>query len=119
MEEKPKKKKARTILKIVYSLVILGLLYYLGFPLYYIAIMAVIILALILLKGKLYRKLDSLLSKILPFLSKLSPTAKKIIIVVVFVLIWIILKQIIFAGFKLAGIDIQKIMIESVNQSVK
>ena len=119
MEDKQNKKKVKIIFQVIYSIIILGLFYYLGFPLYYIIILAIVILAFILLKGKMYRKLDSSLSKILPFLSKLSPTAKKIIIIAIFVLIWMILKQVIFLGLKMAGIDMQKILIESMNQSMK
>jgi hypothetical protein len=119
MEEKSKKKKVGLILQIIYILFILGLFYYLGFPLPYIAIMAIIILLLILFKGKLYRKLDSLLSRRLPFLSKLKPWIKKLIIITFFILIWIILKQIIFGVLKMAGIDVQKIIMNSLNQSMK
>jgi hypothetical protein len=113
-----KKSKIMKIYQIAVSVILLGLLYYLGFPLYYIGIMAVLILLLIFLKGKLYRKIESFMDKVLPFLAKLNPTVRKIIIILIFILFWILLKQIIFFGLKLAGIDMEKIIYESMNNSI-
>ena len=57
------------------------------------------------------------MDKKFPFLVSLNPTIRKIIIILIFILFWVLLKQIIFMGFNLAGIDLQDIMIESLNQS--
>jgi hypothetical protein len=97
---------------------ILFTFYKLDFPLYFIVILGIIILLLILLRGTLYKKLDNFLSKKLPFLSKLNPVVKKIIIIVVFVLIYMALKWVIYWILALFGVDVQQMINESINQSV-
>jgi hypothetical protein len=107
--DKSAKSKIRRIYQIVFSLGILILLYYLRFPIYYIGIMAGLIVVLILVRGKVYMKIDHLLTRFFPFLSNAKPVVRKIILIVIFVLFWILLKQAILFMLKLAGIDMQEI----------
>ena len=109
----------RIYFQIIQSAVLLYIFYKLGFSLYVIIIMGLVLLLLILFKGKLYRNLDDFLSRKFPFLSKLNPLVKKLIIIAVFVLIYILLKQIIFLILKQFGIDVQQIITESINQSIE
>jgi hypothetical protein len=114
------KKKKRSVAKYIQIIYIIGLLvlfYFLKFPLPFIAGMGLVFVLIIFLKGKLYRKIESFMDKKFPFLVSLNPTIRKIIIILIFILFWVLLKQIIFMGFNLAGIDLQDIMIESLNQS--
>ncbi len=97
---------------------LLYLLYNLGFSLYFIISIGIVLLLLTLLKGKLYKKLDNCLSKKFPSLSKLKPWIKKLILIAIFILIYALLKQIIFLVLKVFGIDIQKIILESINPSI-
>jgi hypothetical protein len=94
---------------------LLYLFYSLGLSLYFIILIGAVLLLLTLLKGKLYKKLDNCLSKKFPFLSKLKPWVKKLIIVVIFILIYTLLKQIIFLVLKIVGIDIEGIISENIN----
>ena len=105
-------------LRILLLALILYTFYNLGLPFYFIVLLGIILLLLIFLKGKLYKKLDSFLSKRLPFLSKLNPVIKKIIIIVVFVLVYMILKWIIFWILGLFGADVRQMIAQSINQSI-
>ncbi len=92
--------------------------YTLDFPLYILILIGIVILLLILLRGRLYKKLDDFIRKKFPFLSKHKTWVRKLIIIILFVLIYILLKQIIFLILKMAGIDVQKMITDSINQSV-
>jgi hypothetical protein len=114
---KEKKRSVRKYIQIIYLVGLLVLFYFLKFPLPFIAGMGLVFILLIFLKGKLYRKIEGFMDKKFPFLVSLNPTVRKLIIILIFILFWVLLKQIIFMGFRLAGIDLQDIMIESLNQS--
>jgi uncharacterized membrane protein len=115
--DKADKSKIRRIYQIVVSIILLGLLWYLGFPPYYIGIMAVLIIFLIFIRGRLYRGIEKFMDKIFPFLLKFKPVTRKVIIIVIFILVWILLKQIIFFILNLAGVDMQGIA-NNVSQSM-
>jgi uncharacterized membrane protein len=117
-KKREKKRSVKRYIQILYCIGILVLFYFLGFSVYFIAAMGLVFILLIFLKGKLYRKIESFMDKILPFLAKLNPTVRKIIIIFIFVLFWILLKQIILFVLKLAGIDMEKIVYESMNNSI-
>jgi len=119
MKEALKKAGWRVYLQILSSLILLFLLYSLGTPLYLVLLFGVFILFLVFLKGKLYTKIDHYLTKRFTFISKLSPLAKKFVIVIIFMIIYLILKQVIYSGLKVFGVDIQKTLFDSINQSVK
>jgi hypothetical protein len=106
-------------LRILFSVIILYTFYKSGLPLYFIVLFGLIILLLILLKGTLYKKLDNFLGRTFPFLSKLKPWVKKLIIIAVFVLVYMILKQIIFLVLKQFGVDVQQMITNSINQSIE
>ncbi len=105
----------KTYLQIITSAILLFVFYKLGFSFYFIIGMGFFILLLVLLKGKLFNGLDTFLTAQLPFLSKQSPRVKKLFIVIAFILSYIILKQIIFFILLQSGIDVQKIILDSVN----
>jgi hypothetical protein len=111
------KNNQKAYLQITTSAILLFVFYKLGFPFYFIVGMGIFILLLVLLKGKLFNKIDSFLTAKLPFLSKQSPRVKKLIIAIAFVLAYIILKQIIFFVLSQFGIDVQKIIMDGVNNN--
>jgi hypothetical protein len=104
-------------LRILLLLVMLYAFYKLGFPFYFIVIFGIILLPLIVLRGTIYKKLDNFLCRKLPFLLKLNPIIKKIIIIIVFILVYMAVKGIIFYILSLFGIDVQKMISEGLNQS--
>lgn len=105
----------KTYLQIIISIALLFVFYKLGFSFYFVIGTGILILLLVLLKGKLYGKLDAFLTAKLPFLSNQSPRIKKLIIVIAFILTYILLKQIIFFVLAQFGIDVQKMMIDGIN----
>lgn len=107
----------KTYLQIITSAILLFVFYKLGFSFYFIIGMGFLILLLVLLKGKLFSRLDTFLTAKLSFLSKQSPRVKKLFIVITFILAYIILKQIIFFILSQFGIDIQKIILDDVNNN--
>jgi hypothetical protein len=110
--------KKSLIFQIIYSVVVLGLFYYIGFSFYSLAIIAILFALIILLKGKLYRKIKDFADKKLPSLSKLPAWVKKLIVILFFILIYILIKEIVFFILKLVGVDVQEIMMNNINQSL-
>jgi general stress protein CsbA len=106
-------------LRLIFFIVLIYTFYKLDFPNYFIVLFGVIILFFIFLKGRTYKKVDNFLNKKIPSLSKRKPWIKKIIIMVVFILIYIILKKCIFMILKLIGLDFQQMIIENLNKSIE
>ncbi|UMX47988.1 MAG: hypothetical protein L7H18_00380 [Candidatus Nealsonbacteria bacterium DGGOD1a] len=111
------KNNPKAYLQIITFAILLFVFYKLGFPSYFIVGMGIFILLLILLKGKLFNKIDSFLTARLPFLSKQSPRVKKLIIAIAFVIAYIFLKQIAFFVLSRFGVDVQKIIMDGVNNN--
>ncbi|MCK9568279.1 hypothetical protein M0R72_05000 [Candidatus Pacearchaeota archaeon] len=112
------KMKKSLIFQLVYGILILGLFYYLGFSIYFIMVIGVLFLLIILLKGKLYRKVKDFANKKFPSISKLPSWVQKLIIILAFILIYLLIKELIFFILKLGGIDVREIIVNSVNQSL-
>jgi len=106
-------------LRILVLLIMLYTFYSLGMPLSFIILLGVVIIFLIFLKGTIYIKLDHFLCRKFPFLLKLHPWVKKVIIIVAFILVYMALKWIIFWILSLFGMDVQQMITQSMNQSVK
>ena len=109
------KVRMKIYIQVLISIGLLFFFYYLGLQLYLVVFLGLFILLIFLLKGKLYRRLDEFLTKNFLFLSKLSPRIRKLIIVAVFILVYMLLKQGIFFGLKLVGIDIQNMIMENIS----
>lgn len=90
-----------------------------GIPFQYVAFFAVFIFLMMFLRGHIYKKVEHYLRNIFPSITKLNPKFEKAIIIVVFLILYIILKEIILLILKLFGIDIQKEIIQSINESAK
>jgi hypothetical protein len=105
-------------LRILLLISILYLFFKLGVSFYLIIFLGSIALLFIFLRGKFYKKSNKFMTKKFPYFSKLHPTIKKIIIVAVFILIYFILKETIYFILRMFGIDIQKMIFESVSNSI-
>lgn len=105
-------------LRIFLLIIMLYLFHRFGLPIYLIFLLGIIILLLIFLRGTIYNKLDYFFINRLPFLSRLRPNTRKIIIIIAFILFYILLKQIIFFILKLFGIDVQQMIFKSINNSI-
>lgn len=99
-------------------ILLLYLLYYLGVSLYYIVLIGLILILFIVLKGKIYHRLEKEMNKKFPSLAKRPLWVKRLIIIVTFLVIYLLIKQIIFLIFKIIGIDIQKIIYDELNKSI-
>ncbi len=108
----------RRDIKIVIFIILFYLLYSIGVSFRVILLLGAITLIIILLRGTIYRKIDRFLNQNFHFLSKLKPRTRKIIIIIAFVLIYVALKQIVFAILKSVGIDIQNSLAESITKSL-
>ena len=99
-------------LRIGMLLIALYLFCTLNFPLYIIVFTGVLGLILIAFRGHAYEKIDALIGDRFPQYTQLSPLKKRIILIVCFLLIYNIFKQLIYAGLAFMGFDIQKDMME-------
>jgi len=107
----------KIFVRIAVVLLLLYSFYSTGLPLYYVAILGIIFIAVIFLRGKLYRKIDELLTKHFKFLSNVKPWIKKAIIIAVFIIIYVLLRELIYLILGLFGIDVQRALAESMNNS--
>ena len=108
--------KWRKYISILYALLILYFLYSIGTPIYYIPIIGIFFILFILLRGPAYNKINILLIKKFSFVEKLSPWIKKLLIILIFILIFTLLKQVVFISLKMIGIDIQEMILKGINQ---
>ncbi len=112
----------RIWIRVAIILVLLFFMYLGGLPLSFIIIFGIIIIILIILRGKLYRQVDKFLKKHFKFMSKIKkPWLEKLIIIVVFVIVYLIFREVVYLILGLFGIDltnIQHVVSESINQSL-
>lgn len=118
MKDKPKKKDIGMPLQILISIAALVFSYYMGLPLHILIPLGLFILLFILLKRNFYGKLNAFLSRKFSIISKQKPGVKRLIAIAVFILAYVLLKQIIFYGLKILGIDLRQRIIESINNSM-
>jgi hypothetical protein len=110
--------KWRIYFSIVCSLLILYSFYMAGLSLYIILILGIFFLLVILLRGPLYEKIDEIIVKKFPFVEKMPSWGKRLLIILSFFLVFAALKQIVFFSLKIAGIDLQEMMTESIYKSI-
>lgn len=72
---------------------------------------------MIIFRSSVYKRIENILDKKLPFIQKWSPWKKKILMITIFLIIYTIIKQIVFFFLLLMGIDIQQILVERINQT--
>ena len=99
--------KSAQYLKIIYFIAILYLLYAIGFSLQYVLIIAVMGIAIMLLRTKAYKKIDEYFSNKIEVYKNLDPKHKQIVLFAVFIILLLIVKNIIYAILALFGVDMQ------------
>lgn len=102
-------------------LILAGLLilfYFAGMALYLIVAIGLILIFLLILKGKIYKNVEKFIENKFRFFSKIHPIWKKIFVILIFIVIYFIAREIVFSVMKVFGFDMQRVMIESINKSV-
>jgi len=99
-------------------IILLVLFYLMGLSLELIIFLGIFMLLLLIFRTKLYNKVGEIIKTNFKFVSKLPKWAVRILIVIIFILIYILIKQIIFEVLKIFGLDIQKILVDNLNQSL-
>ena len=107
-------KKNKKKIRIVWSLIILGILYLIGTPLPLILIFGVYLIAMFFLRGKMWKISEHVLETYLPFTKKLPDWLEKIILVSIFIIFLMILKNIIYFALGLIGIDLQQLLMDAI-----
>ena len=97
---------------------LLYVFYTAGMPAGFIVVIGGFLILLILLRGVLYRNIDEALVKRFSFVRKMHPWTKKVLIIAIFIVIYVMLKQTVFFALNMAGIDVQQMIIESINASM-
>ena len=97
----------------MWSLIILGILYLIGTPLPLILIFGAYLIAMFFLRGKMWKISEHVLETYLPFTKKLPDWLEKIVLVSIFIIFFMILKNIIYFALGLIGIDLQQMLIDA------
>lgn len=104
--------------RIGFAILVLYALYCFGVSVNYLAIIALLLVVAMLMKGPAYKKIDDALAAKFPFISKWPPLGRKLLVVMVFIAAYALLKQLFFELLKTVGIDVQQAMFESLNKSL-
>ncbi len=94
-------------LRIAYFVIVLYFLYAIGFSLQYVFVVAIMGIAIILLRTKMYNKIDGYFSKKIEAYKNLDPKYKRIVMFVAFIILLLIIKNIVYAILALFGFDMQ------------
>lgn len=105
--------------KLVFRLLLVPLLLYffylLKWPIEIIAVLGVLFILIILLRGKIWNAAEKTIEKYLPFTRTWPGWAQKLLLILVFFLIYVALKQILFFILGLFGIDLQEMVMSTYN----
>ena len=104
----------RKYIRAVSVVLLLYLLYQAGFPVYYLPLFGILLLMLVFMRGSFYRNIDGLLERTFPSTKDMPSWARKVLILLIFILAYTVAKQTLFFLLKLVGIDIQKFIFDSV-----
>jgi len=88
----------------------------LGVPFEGLAVIGAVFLVLVLLKGKMWRAADSAVERFLPFTKDWPDWTHRIIVVIIFIIFFMALKQVIYFALSLVGIDISELIMRAVEQ---
>jgi hypothetical protein len=104
--------------RILLVALMLYVFYSLGVPLPAILVLGIILIAFVLLRGHAYRHIDIFLTNRFPSMARWAPWQKGLLVAVVFIIAYLLLKQAVYELLKMAGMDVQRMMLESI-QSMK
>ncbi|MBU1198121.1 hypothetical protein KJ765_06475 [Candidatus Micrarchaeota archaeon] len=103
--------------RLLLASVLLLVFYSLGLPLQYVVIIGFMFLVLLVLRGPFYRKVDGFLVQRFAFVRRMSPWSRRILVILVFLLFYLIFKQFVYEFLKLFGIDIPGVLMELTESS--
>ena len=106
------------ITRVLLVALMLYVFYSIGVPLPAVIVLGVLLIAFILLRGHAYRQIDLFLTNRFPSMARWAPWQKMLLVALVFLLAYVLLKQAVYELLKMAGMDVQQIMLDSV-QSMK
>jgi len=109
----------RLVLRILLVAVMLYVFYSLGVPLPAILVLGVLLIAFVLLRGHAYRQIDLFLTNRFPSMAGWAPWQKGLLVAIVFIIAYLLLKQGIYELLKMIGMDIQKMMLDSISSSAR
>ncbi len=96
-------------------LLILFSLYLNGVHFDVLIIIGLLFFTLILLRGKVWKFAEHILETYLPFTKKLPDWAEKVLLVLIFILFYLILKNVLYFILGLVGINLEEIIMSSFN----
>jgi hypothetical protein len=108
----------RKFFRIFFYVILLIILYELDFPLSFIVFLGFLFLFSLFVRGKIYEKTGSFFLKQFPFLLDQKPIVRKILVFIIFLLVYVSLKQVIYSILEVFGINIQGMIIENFNISL-
>ena len=103
----------RMIIRLLFLPVFMYIFYTLGFSLEAVAILGGFFLIIILLRGKIWETAEKTIEKYLPFTKSWPDWAQKVLVIICFVLIYYLFKQILFFVLLLLGVDMQEILLSA------
>jgi hypothetical protein len=93
--------------RLVFLFLMLISFYLVGFPLELIILLGAISLAFLVFRGSIKEKLNGLMHLHIPGFGNLHPWARAALLFIVFLLVYMVLKQILYFALYLFGFDIQ------------
>ncbi|MBU0586412.1 hypothetical protein KJ780_02795 [Candidatus Micrarchaeota archaeon] len=109
----------KLLLRLLLVFLLLIMLYSIGMPINYLILLGILFLLVVLLREHIYEKIDKILIRIFPFISKWPQWIRALLVLLLFILAYALLKQLIFELLKIMGMDIQQSMVDSINNSLK
>lgn len=98
-------------IRAAYAIILLLILYSIGLPLHYVLLMGVLMIVFLALRGPIYKKIEQFIEKIAPSTVKWPQWGRKALVIVAFIAVFVILKQIIYWLLGIAGFDLQGEMV--------
>jgi hypothetical protein len=101
--------------RIALAAVLLYFLYSAGLPASTLVVVGIFFVLLFFLRGPLFKKIDDFLVERIGFVKRMPPAARRLLVIVVFVLVYVVFKQAVFEILKAFGIDVQGVIYQAAN----
>lgn len=97
-------------LRLLFVCLILFSFYQLGLPIELICLLGILFVGLILLRGKLWKTTGTIIENHLPFTKNWPGWSQKLVLILIFFIIYLAVKQTLFFVIGLTGIDLQQLI---------
>jgi hypothetical protein len=81
-----------------------------------LTVLGLFFIIIILLRGKMWKTAEKTIEKFFPFTKSWPGWSQKILLFILFLIIFLILKQLLYFGLNLIGIDLQTILLDAMNK---